>query len=203
MYRLFGKRFVDLVVAVPLAVALAPIWVVVAVLVRCRLGPPVLFRQTRAGRKGKPFEVIKFRTMTNATGSTGKLLSDERRLTHLGRFLRATSLDELPQLLNVIRGQMSLVGPRPLLLTYVDRYNSDQRRRLDVTPGITGWAQVNGRNAISWEDRFNLDIWYVDHFGPGLDLKICLLTVWRLLVPRGIRAQQHSTMPEFMGSGRE
>ena len=203
MYRRFGKRLVDLLVALPIGLALAPLGIVVAVLVRCRLGPPVLFWQTRAGLNGRPFDVVKFRTMTNTTNATGALLSDEARLTRFGQFLRATSLDEIPQLWNVIRGQMSLVGPRPLLLAYVDRYNSHQRRRLEVKPGITGWAQINGRNAISWEDRFELDVWYVDHLGAGLDLRICLWTIWRLLVPSGIRAARHATMPEFMGSERE
>ena len=203
MYKNVFKRVIDLSVSLVLAMALAPVWLFVAGLVWWRLGLPVLFKQTRAGFNGKPFDVVKFRTMTDVADEQGNLLPDVQRLARLGRFLRASSLDELPQLWNVIRGQMSLIGPRPLLLAYVDRYNQEQRRRLDVMPGITGWAQVNGRNAISWEERFRLDTWYVDHCSLALDVRIGLLTVWRLLVPRGINSQPHVTMPEFMGSARD
>lgn len=202
MYSRFGKRGFDLLLTTPLALILAPIFVFVAGVIRWRMGSPVLFRQARAGKNGLPFDVVKFRTMLGTTDNEGNLLPDSERLTRLGRFLRATSLDELPQLWNVLRGQMSLVGPRPLLLSYVDRYDDQQRRRLNVTPGITGWAQVNGRNAISWEERFVLDNWYVENQSWLLDMKIGLLTAHRLIFPQGISSDRHATMPEFMGSER-
>ena len=202
MYERFGKRLIDLIISVTLAIALAPVWLAVAFIIRWWLGSPILFSQARAGLNGEPFDVVKFRSMTNRTDNSGELLPDEQRLTRLGTFLRATSLDELPQLWNVIRGQMSLVGPRPLLLSYVARYDSNQKRRLQAVPGITGWAQVNGRNAISWEERFALDLWYVDHRSLTVDLKILFLTAWRLIVPKGISSRQHVTMPEFLGSER-
>ena len=189
----------DLVVSTLLVFLLAPIWIGVAGLVKIFLGSPVLFSQVRAGFKGTPFRVYKFRSMTNATDASDRLLPDEDRLTAFGRFLRSTSLDELPQLINVIRGQMSLVGPRPLLLAYVDRYSREQKRRLDVRPGITGWAQVHGRNAIGWEERFMLDTWYVDHQSLFVDARIILLTALRVLVPTDINANESTTMTEFMG----
>lgn len=201
MYRRFFKRFLDLLVALPLGLISFPIWVCVAALVRLFLGSPVLFSQSRAGLKGVPFQVYKFRSMTNTKDDSGKLLPDEQRLTKFGRFLRATSLDELPQIINIIRGEMSLVGPRPLLLAYVDRYSPEQKRRLDVVPGITGWAQVNGRNAISWEERFALDTWYVDHQNFLIDMKIVLLTLFRVVVPQGITGNGGVMMSEFMGAG--
>lgn len=191
----------DLLVALPLGLISFPIWVCVAALVRLFLGSPILFSQSRAGYKGVPFQVYKFRSMTNTKDVSGKLLPDEQRLTKFGRFLRATSLDELPQIINVIRGEMSLVGPRPLLLAYVDRYSPEQKRRLDVVPGITGWAQVNGRNAISWEERFALDTWYVDHQNFLIDMKIVLLTLFRVVVPQGITGNGGVMMSEFMGAG--
>ena len=186
-----------------MALVTAPIWLVVAVLVHIFLGRPVLFTQARAGLKGTPFRVFKFRSMTNETDTAGNLLSDERRLNKFGRFLRSTSLDELPQLINVIRGKLSVVGPRPLLLAYVDRYSPQQRRRLDVVPGITGWAQVNGRNAIGWEERFSLDTWYVDHQALLVDLRILWLTLVRVISPKGINASGNVTMTEFMGAEKQ
>jgi len=171
----------------------------IALAVRLRLGVPVLFRQRRPGLHGQPFTLLKFRTMTGARDAAGNLLPDAERLTPLGRFLRATSLDELPELLNVLKGEMSLVGPRPLLLEYLTRYTPEQARRHDVRPGITGWAQVNGRNALSWEHKFALDVWYVDHVSLGLDLKILVLTALRVLARQGISQPGHATMEEFLG----
>ncbi len=168
--------------------------------VRTRLGNPALFKQIRPGRHGKPFEMIKFRTMTQTRGPDGELLPDGDRLTALGRFLRASSLDELPELWNVLKGEMSLVGPRPLLMAYLPLYSPEQARRHEVKPGITGWAQVNGRNALSWEEKFKLDVWYVDHRSLWLDFKILWLTVRKVLVREGISAQGDATMPVFRGS---
>jgi lipopolysaccharide/colanic/teichoic acid biosynthesis glycosyltransferase len=178
----------------------APILITVAAAVRAQMGSPVFFRQLRPGRGAKPFELVKFRTMLNATGPDGRLLPDAERLTPFGRFLRAASLDELPQLWNVLSGDLSLVGPRPLLMQYLSRYSPEQARRHDVLPGITGWAQVNGRNAISWEQKFALDVWYVDHWTLWLDLKILVMTAARVLHRSGISREGHATMPEFMGS---
>jgi lipopolysaccharide/colanic/teichoic acid biosynthesis glycosyltransferase len=171
----------------------------VAILVRMVHGAPVLFRQMRPGYHGKPFYIYKFRTMSDARDGRGSLLPDAQRLTRLGRFLRSTSLDELPELFNVLRGEMSLVGPRPLLMQYLDRYTPEQARRHDVLPGITGWAQVNGRNALTWEDKFRLDVWYVDHWSPGLDLRIILITLGKVLKREGISQPGHATAEEFMG----
>jgi lipopolysaccharide/colanic/teichoic acid biosynthesis glycosyltransferase len=165
------------------------------------IGRPVLFRQRRPGRFQKPFELLKFRTMADARDSNGKLLPDADRLTRVGRLLRATSVDELPQLWNVLRGDMSLVGPRPLLMEYLPRYTPEQRRRHEVLPGITGWAQINGRNAIDWEEKFSMDTWYVDHWSLWLDVKILCGTALRVLKREGISSQDCSTMPEFMGPG--
>jgi lipopolysaccharide/colanic/teichoic acid biosynthesis glycosyltransferase len=180
--------------------ALSPVLGAVALAIRARMGSPVLFVQERPGLGGRIFRVVKFRTMRRATGSDGKPLPDAERLTALGRFLRATSLDELPQLWNVLRGDLSLVGPRPLLVQYLPRYTPVQARRHDVLPGITGWAQVNGRNAISWDEKFALDVWYVDHWSIALDLRILGLTLLRVLRREGIAREGHVTMPEFMGS---
>jgi lipopolysaccharide/colanic/teichoic acid biosynthesis glycosyltransferase len=179
---------------------LAPVLAGVALAIRARMGSPVLFRQARPGLRGQPFEVVKFRTMRHAMGSDGKPLPDSERLTALGRILRASSLDELPQLWNVLRGDLSLVGPRPLLMQYLPRYSPEQARRHDVLPGITGWAQVNGRNAISWEEKFALDVWYVDHWSLALDLKILALTLLKVVNRSGISREGHATMPEFMGT---
>ena len=168
--------------------------------IRRKLGSPVFFRQKRPGRHGKPFEMVKFRTMTNARGPDGQLLPDGLRLTPFGRFLRAASLDELPELWNVLKGDMSLVGPRPLLMEYLPLYSPEQSRRHEERPGITGWAQVNGRNALSWDEKFKLDVWYVDHRSPWLDIKILWLTVRKVLVREGISAAGESTMSKFTGS---
>ncbi len=199
-YRGLGKRLLDLCVTVPLLILLSPLLGLVALLVRFRLGSPVLFRQQRPGLHGKPFVLYKFRTMTDARDEQGHLLPDSERLTPFGRFLRSTSLDELPELWNVLKGEMSLVGPRPLLMRYLDRYTPEQMRRHDVKPGITGWAQVNGRNALTWEKKFELDVWYVDHLSLGLDLEILALTFWKTLKREGISQPGQATMEEFMGS---
>lgn len=196
----WGKRALDVSLA---CVALGLAWPVVlgvALLVRWKLGRPVLFRQERPGLGGEIFRLYKFRTMSDARNAQGELLPDRDRLTNLGRRLRATSLDELPSLLNIIRGEMSLVGPRPLLVRYLERYSQEQARRHWAKPGLTGWAQVNGRNAVSWDEKFRLDVWYVDHWSFSLDLKIIWLTVVRVLRRDGITAQGHASMPEFEGS---
>lgn len=171
--------------------------------VRNRLGHPAIFKQTRPGLLSRPFDMIKFRTMTQATGLDGELLPDADRLTGFGRFLRSSSLDELPELWNVLRGDMSLVGPRPLLMAYLPLYSPEQARRHEVKPGITGWAQINGRNALSWDEKFALDLWYVDHHTIWLDFKILCLTVRKVLMREGISAQGDATMPIFRGSQQE
>jgi len=165
------------------------------------MGSPVFYRQDRPGRDGEPFSILKFRTMAGIRNGDDQLLCDEMRLTRFGRFLRRTSLDELPELINVLKGEMSLIGPRPLLMEYLERYTVEQARRHEVKPGITGWAQVNGRNALTWEEKFEFDVWYVDHVSFWFDLKILAMTVWQVLRPRGITADGFATMPEFMGSG--
>ncbi len=174
--------------------------VLLGLMVRRKLGRPVLFRQVRPGLHGRPFMMVKFRTMTDERGVDGELLPDAQRLTAFGRFLRASSLDELPELWNVLCGEMSLVGPRPLLMEYLPLYSPDQARRHEVRPGITGWAQVNGRNALSWEERFKLDVWYVDHRSLWLDLRILWLTVRKVIVREGITAEGEATMPRFTGN---
>jgi len=193
------KRSIDVLVACLALLLLGLPMLLLARMVRTRLGSPVLFRQVRPGLHGRPFMMVKFRTMTDARGPDGELLSDAQRLTTFGRFLRASSLDELPELWNVLRGEMSLVGPRPLLMEYLPLYSPEQARRHEVRPGITGWAQVNGRNAVSWEERFRLDVWYVDHRSLWLDLRILWLTVRKVLVREGISAQGEATMPRFTG----
>jgi sugar transferase EpsL len=198
-WRLAIKVGADRTLAVLGLIVTAPAIVAAAVAIRSTMGSPVLFFQERTGRGGLPFRIVKFKTMTDARSAEGELLEDEQRLTHLGRFLRATSLDELPQLWNVLRGDLSLVGPRPLLMRYLPRYTEEQARRHEVLPGITGWAQVNGRNAISWEEKFTLDVWYVDHWSLSLDLKILAMTVARVLWREGVYQEGHATMPEFMG----
>jgi sugar transferase EpsL len=196
------KRSIDLVAAFGGLLVLAPVLAILALLVRWSLGSPVLFRQMRPGLNGKPFTILKFRTMRNNNDESGSLsaLSDETRLTKVGRVLRSTSLDELPELWNVLRGEMSLVGPRPLLTRYLERYTPEQARRHEVRPGITGWAQVNGRNAITWEQKFALDVWYVDNHSLSLDMKILLLTIKKVGLRAGINASGGATMPEFGGS---
>ncbi len=186
------------VAAVALVFA-APVLAVASLAIRATMGSPVLFSQERPGRQGRPFRVLKFRTMREAKGPGVTPLPDAERLTSLGRFLRATSIDELPQLWNVLRGDLSLVGPRPLLMRYLPRYTEEQARRHEVLPGITGWAQVNGRNAISWEEKFTLDVWYVDHWSLSLDLRILAMTVVRVLWRDGVYQEGHATMPEFKG----
>jgi sugar transferase EpsL len=180
-------------------VMFSPVMVVVALLIRLTMGKDVFFRQQRPGFQGRPFYILKFKTMRDAVGKDGKPLPDEKRLTVIGKFLRASSLDELPGLINVLKGEMSLVGPRPLLMSYLERYTPEQARRHLVRPGITGWAQVNGRNAISWEEKFALDVWYVDHQSFRLDLKIIFMTVLKVFVREGINHADHATMPEFKG----
>jgi lipopolysaccharide/colanic/teichoic acid biosynthesis glycosyltransferase len=197
---LFLKRCFDVMAAGAGLVCLSPVLAATALFVRATMGSPVLFRQSRPGKKGRLFTVLKFRTMLEATDARGHALPDEARLTWAGRLLRSTSLDELPQLWNVLRGDMSLVGPRPLLVEYLPRYSEEQARRHDVLPGITGWAQINGRNALSWEERFRLDVWYVDHWSPALDLKVLALTVLRVAQRQGISFASEATMNKFMGS---
>lgn len=194
------KRVLDLALTIPALIVLSPILAIIAISVAVLLKPPIFFRQVRPGLHGLPFRLIKFRTMTNAKDTTGVLLSDADRLTWFGRFLRGTSLDELPALWNVLRGDMSLVGPRPLLIQYLDRYTQEQARRHEVKPGITGWAQINGRNAISWEEKFKLDVWYVDHQRFWLDMKIIALTIWKTLKREGISQPGYATAEEFMGT---
>ena len=193
------KRAFDLLLSLGLLLMLALPLLLLCVMVRFKLGSPVLFRQTRPGLHGKPFKMVKFRTMTDARGPDGQLLPDAERLTAFGRFLRSSSFDELPELWNVLKGDMSLVGPRPLLMEYLPLYSPEQARRHEVRPGITGWAQVNGRNALSWEDKFLLDVWYVDHRSLWLDIKILWLTVRKVLVREGISAAGEATMPKFTG----
>jgi sugar transferase EpsL len=200
MYRRWGKRLLDLVLTVPALILLSPVLLVTALLVHVKLGAPVLFRQQRPGLNGQPFTIYKFRTMTDARDTNGQLLPDAERLTKFGRFLRSTSLDELPELLNVLKGEMSLVGPRPLLMQYLERYTPQQARRHETWPGITGWAQINGRNAITWEQKFELDVWYVKHVTFRLDVKIIALTIWKTLKREGISEPGQATMQEFTGN---
>jgi lipopolysaccharide/colanic/teichoic acid biosynthesis glycosyltransferase len=197
------KRTIDILVAAISLAVLSPLLLLLAILLRRSTRSTALFRQKRAGLKGQPFTLFKFRTMTDVRDRAGKSLADEQRLTTLGRSLRSTSLDELPQLWNVLRGDMSLVGPRPLLFEYLPRYTAFQRRRHEVRPGITGWVQVNGRNSLTWEQKFKLDVWYVDHGSPWLDAKILWLTLLQVLRRDGISAAGHATMPEFLGSTLE
>lgn len=198
--RYLMKRGIDIVASLLLLVVLLPLLLLISLMIRLTMGSPVLFRQKRPGLRGRPFVMFKFRTMTNARDRQGNLLPDEKRLTRLGRFLRSTSLDELPELFNVLRGDMSLVGPRPLLMEYLERYTPEQARRHEVKPGITGWAQVNGRNALTWEEKFKLDVWYVDNWSLLLDLKILWLTLIKVITREGISAEGHATMPEFRGA---
>lgn len=197
------KRFIDVIGSGAALLILSPIILVIAVLVRYNLGSPVLFRQTRPGRNAAPFQMAKFRTMLDAVDRNGTPLPDAARLTPFGRMLRATSLDELPELWCVFKGDMSLVGPRPLLMEYLPLYSSEQARRHEVRPGITGWAQVNGRNALSWEEKFALDLWYVDNQSLWLDLKIMWLTVLKVIKRDGINAANDATMPKFIGNGTD
>lgn len=195
-----SKRLLDLAITLPGLVLLSPLLALLAVVIRWRLGSPVLFSQDRPGLHGQLFRFYKFRSMTDARDEQGQLLPDEKRLTPLGRRLRAWSLDELPSLFNILRGEMSLVGPRPLLVRYLDRYTPEQARRHEVLPGITGWAQVNGRNALTWKAKFEHDVWYVDHWSLGLDIKILFMTFWKVLRREGISQPGHATAEEFMGT---
>jgi lipopolysaccharide/colanic/teichoic acid biosynthesis glycosyltransferase len=200
IYQRTGKHVFDLALIMLALPVTLPLLVTLALLVRVRLGSPVMFRQERLGLNGKPFSIRKFRTMTNGRDARGNLLPDSERLTRFGRFLRAASLDELPELINVLRGEMSLVGPRPLYSHYRDRYTAEQFRRHQVLPGITGWAQVNGRNAISWEAKFERDVWYVDHCSLRLDVKIIALTLLKIIKREGISQPGHATAEEFQGT---
>ena len=198
--RAANKRALDLAIAVPALIFLTPLLIVVALLVRTKLGAPVLFRQERPGLHGKPFTLYKFRTMTDERDVDGELLPNERRMTRFGKLLRSTSLDELPELINVLRGEMSLVGSRPLLMDYLSLYTPEQMRRHEVKPGITGWAQVNGRNNLSWEEKFALDVWYVEHYNVWLDIKILFTTAQKVVKREGISPEGQVTMPRFTGS---
>ncbi len=198
-----SKRLLDLLLTIPGLVLVSPVLLLIALMVRIIHGKPVLFRQLRPGYRGQPFYVYKFRTMTEDHDEVGNLLPDTHRLTALGRFLRTTSLDELPEVFHVLAGKMSLVGPRPLLMQYLDLYTPEQARRHDVLPGITGWAQVNGRNAITWEDKFRFDVWYVDNWSLWLDIKILVVTLWKVLKREGISQPGRATADEFMGSKRD
>jgi len=193
------KRLFDICATVIAMILLSPMLVTLALLVRYKLGAPLLFSQTRPGLHGKPFIIYKFRSMNNGLNADGELLPDAERLPAFGKFIRSTSLDELPELWNVIKGEMSLVGPRPLLMEYLPLYSAEQARRHEVRPGITGWAQVNGRNALSWEDKFKLDVWYVDHQSLWLDIKILFITIKKIIGRHGISAQGEATMPRFTG----
>lgn len=194
------KRLFDILASSLALILLSPVIAITAYFIHKRLGSPVLFRQVRPGLNGKPFEMIKFRSMKDAVDKNGKLLPDSERLTSFGMKLRSTSLDELPGLWNVVKGDMSLVGPRPLLMQYLPLYNQEQNRRHNVRPGITGWAQINGRNAISWQDKFKLDIWYIDNQSLWLDMKILFLTIKKVFVKEGISANGHVTIEPFKGN---
>jgi sugar transferase EpsL len=202
-WRLTVKRASDVTAALFSLAVLSPVLIIVGLWLRLTLGRPVLFRQGRPGQHARPFRVVKFRTMLDTRDGTGQLLPDAERLTTVGRFLRATSLDELPQLWNVLRGELSLVGPRPLLMQYLERYTPTQARRHEVLPGITGWAQINGRNALSWDQKFALDVWYVEHWSLLLDARIIARTLWKTLRGEGIDQPGQRNPQEFMGSSKQ
>jgi sugar transferase EpsL len=195
-----AKRILDLTLTIPGILILSPLLLLISILVGVNYGTPIIFRQKRPGYQGKPFWIYKFRTMTNAHDTDDNLLPDSQRITRLGQFLRSYSLDELPELYNVLRGEMSWVGPRPLLMQYLERYSPEQARRHEVLPGITGWAQINGRNALTWEEKFKLDVWYVDHWSFLLDIRILLLTIVKVLRREGINQPDQATAEEFMGN---
>ncbi len=196
----FNKRIFDLILALLALVILSPVLLATAILVRIFIGTPILFKQQRPGYKGRPFHIYKFRTMTNRITLNGSLLPDAERLTRFGRFLRSLSLDELPELFNILRGEMSFVGPRPLLMEYLPLYSEEQARRHDVMPGLTGWAQVHGRNAITWDDKFKHDVWYVDHWSFLLDIKIILMTIGKVLTREGVTQEGQATTEYFTGN---
>jgi sugar transferase EpsL len=196
------KRLLDIIVSLVLLFILAPLLFVIALIVKINLGGPVLFCQKRPGRMGMPFNMFKFRTMSNETDNLGGLLPDTQRITRFGQWLRSSSLDELPELWNVLKGEMSLVGPRPLLMEYLSLYNAHQMRRHEVRPGITGWAQINGRNNLTWNDKFDLDIWYVDNHSVLLDFKVCFLTIKKVILKEGISFKDHVTTEKFMGNNK-
>lgn len=197
------KRLFDIAVALLAIIVISPLLIAITILVRFKLGAPVLFQQKRPGLHGKPFFIYKFRTMTNERNADGNLFPDEQRLTSFGKFLRTTSLDELPELINVLNGDMSLVGPRPLLMEYLPLYSREQARRHEARPGITGWAQVNGRNAISWEEKFKLDVWYVENQSLWLDIKIMWMTLLKVVIREGISQEGHATAEKFTGSNKD
>lgn len=196
----FGKRLFDLLTSALALIVLSPVLGLTALLVRIQLGEPILFRQQRPGYQGRPFHIFKFRTMIDRFAPDGSLLPDSERLPRFGRVLRSTSLDELPELFNILRGEMSVVGPRPLLMEYLPLYSAEQARRHDMPPGLTGWAQVNGRNALSWQDKFRLDVWYVDHWSFWLDLKIIFLTLVKVFQREGISQEGQATAEKFTGN---
>jgi lipopolysaccharide/colanic/teichoic acid biosynthesis glycosyltransferase len=198
-----SKRLFDLILTIPGLVLISPILFVISILIRIKLGKPILFRQVRPGYQNRLFTVFKFRTMTDERDEGGNLFSDKDRITPFGRFMRNLSIDELPELINVLRGEMSLVGPRPLLLKYLERYSPEQIRRHEVLPGMTGWAQINGRNTITWQDKFRFDVWYVDNMSIWLDIKILALTLWKVVRREGISQEGHATAEEFMGNSSD
>lgn len=200
MYKKTIKRTFDIMISLIAIALLSPVFIILYILVKAKLGTPAIFRQERPGLHGRIFVMYKFRSMTDERNGKGELLPDEVRLTALGKLLRKTSLDELPELVNILKGDMSIVGPRPLLVRYLPRYSAEQARRHEVRPGLTGWAQINGRNAISWEEKFRLDVWYVDNLSLWLDLKIFILTFMKVFKREGISSAEHVTMEEFMGS---
>jgi sugar transferase EpsL len=199
-YRKYGKRLLDRLLVIPGIIIALPVLAILSVIVLIKLGRPVLFLQTRPGIYGKPFIIYKYRTMLNTTDEHGHLLPNEERLVPFGTWLRGTSLDELPGLFNVLKGEMSLVGPRPLLMEYLDKYTPEQRRRHDVKPGVTGWAQVNGRNEIMWDEKFKLDVWYVDNYSLWLDLKILFLTLLKVLKRQGVSPKDRIIVERFKGN---
>lgn len=199
MDKILLKQILDLIIVAPAIIILSPLIISIAIALYFKIGSPVIFKQLRPGLNGKPFTIYKFRTMNDKCDNNGCLLNDTERLTPFGEWLRSTSLDELPELFNVLKGDMTIVGPRPLLMQYLNRYTPEQARRHEVKPGLTGWAQVNGRNAISWEEKFKLDVWYVDNWSLWLDLKIIVMTIWKILKREGINQEGQVTMEEFKG----
>ena len=196
----FSKRLLDIILSALILILASPLLLITAALIFLSYGAPIIFKHERPGKDGQPFKLIKFRSMRDARDQEGNVLPDAERITRFGQFIRKTSIDELPELYNVLRGDMSLVGPRPLLMQYLQRYSAEQARRHDVLPGVTGWAQINGRNAISWDDKFKYDLWYIDHWTFWLDVKIIFLTIWKVLKGDGISQPGRATMDEFMGN---